>query len=337
MKRWINYIFLIVGLGITGQGCYEEDKLTASGVEPLLSEYDLPQGTHDYDDRIMEYWNDYGLLAFYRFADKEFWWTPTADIRPKPMDGLEGGTSKGYEGVQADEDYVGHLVKMLDEEFFAFYTKEYLNKRMPKKFLLMGELFSVPSSAMAPEFASRFRIYTHVGYDRIAINMANEDILEMTEDSVRNFRNELNNSFLMWQINSGFIEFSPEFLAITDYTASYATSNETAIRNFYGAGLIDVKAKIPENDWKAYITAIVTHTYEELTGEIDPVIYVNGRFNATKWSSAADPCLGMLNRDSKKGWDKAGKINEKYDIITSYFKKKYNLDLQAIGNGEKVE
>lgn len=336
MKRYIYYLWLLVGLGLTGQGCYEENELTASGDEPVLSAKDLPQGNHEYDNRIMAWSEDYGVLTFYRFPDKEFWWTPTADIRPKPAAGTEGGTSRGYEGVQADSNYVGHLVKLLDEEFFAYYTKEQLKNRMPKKFLLMGELTLTPTSSLNPEYAPKSRIYTHVGYDRIAINMANEDILKMTEDSIRDFRNDLHSSFLSWQITFGFIEDDPEFFTVTTYGKSYSFTTETAIRNFYGDGLISGKGIIAANDWSAYITAIVTHTYEELTGEIDPNIYVNNKFDYKQWQSAADQSLGMLNRDSKKGWDKSGKINEKYEIVINYFKEKYGLDLQAIGNGKKL-
>lgn len=337
MKRYIYYIVLLVGLGLAGQGCYKEDELTASGNEPVLSESDLPQGDNTYDDRIMEWLDDYGLLTFYRFADKEFWWTPTLDIRPKPSAGTEGGTSSGYEGVQADTNYVEYLVKLLDEEFFAYYEKEYLYKRMPKKFLLMGELTYTPSTSLDPEFAPKYRIYTHVGYDRIAINMANEDILSMTEDSIRRFGDELHANFLLWQVDFNFIEKNAEFLTVTsDYMKSYNFTSESVIRSFYGDGLIYGRDITMEGDWKAYIKAIVTHTYEELTGEIDPKIYVNGKFNAKSWLSDVDQSLGMLNRDSKNGWDRSGKINEKYEIITTYFKEKYGLDLQAIGNRRKL-
>lgn len=337
MKKIIKYIFLFAGVGLLGQGCYEEDELTASGDEPVLSEKDLPQGNHDYDERIMEWWNDYGVLTFYRFDEKEFWWTPTEDIRPEPMAGTEGGTSSGYSGIEADTNYVGELVKLLDEEFFAYYTQEYLNKRMPKKFLLMGELTYTPSSSIyEPEFAPKERVWCHMGYDRFAINMANEDILTMTDEMKRDFRNDLHNNFIAWQVNSGFIENDEEFFTITEYGNSYSHNSESAIRNFYNDGLINATASLPDADWKAYIEAIVTHTYEELTGEIDPIIYVNGRFNATQWRSYADQYLGMLNRDSQNGWDRSGKINQKYEIVTTYFKEKYNIDLQAIGNGQKL-
>lgn len=334
MKKIILYTLLLAGLGLVGQGCYEEDKLTASGEEPALNENDLPQGNHEYDKKILRWCDDYGLLTFYSFRDKEFWWTPTADIRPKPSRGKEGGTTSGYEGIQADTNYVEHLVNLLDKEFFSYFTKEYLNKRMPKKFLLMGELTFTPSTLLNPEFAPKERRYCHVGYDRFAINMANEDILDMTEASIRQFRNDLHSSFIIWQSDHGFIEGNAEFFTVTPYGESYTFGTETAIRKFYGDGLINAKSIISQNDWKAYIKAIITHTYEELAGEIDPVCYVNNKFDAKKWSSEADQSLGMLNRDSKKGWDKIGKINEKYEIITTYFKEKYNVDLQAIGNGK---
>ena len=336
MKKWVIYILLFAGLGVIGQGCYGEDKLIPNGDEPVLSEKDLPQGNHEYDTRIMKWWEDYGLLTFYRFDYKEFWWTPTSDIRPKPIPNQESGTSMGYEGMQADTNYVGDLVALLDKEFFAYYTKEYLYKQMPKKFLLMGELTHTPATILAPEYAQKYRISCHVGYDRMAINMANEDILKMTPDSIRQFRSDLHSKFLNWQIERGFIKDGSTFSMVTTYGKSYNLTSESAIRSFYGDGFIsseDYASAV--RDWKSFIMAIVTHKYEELIGEIDPVVFVNGKFNVKKWSNEADQSLGMLNRDSQKGWDKSGKINEKYEIITTYFKEKYNLDLQVIGDGRK--
>lgn len=74
MKHGI--FFAIIGLFLWA-GCADEDALTPLGVEePFLS---LPQGNHDYDQRIMDLYNDYGVSVFYRFEPKDVYQNWTAD------------------------------------------------------------------------------------------------------------------------------------------------------------------------------------------------------------------------------------------------------------------
>ena len=56
-------------------GCADEDALKPLGVEePFLN---LPQGDNDYDDRIMQLFEDYGVSIFYKFSPQDVYFDYT--------------------------------------------------------------------------------------------------------------------------------------------------------------------------------------------------------------------------------------------------------------------
>lgn len=56
-------------------GCNDEEALQPLNVEePFL---DLPQGDHDYDERIMEMYNKYGVAIFYKFRPQDVYFNYT--------------------------------------------------------------------------------------------------------------------------------------------------------------------------------------------------------------------------------------------------------------------
>lgn len=69
--------YLVFGL-LVWFGCNDEDAITPSTeLEPFLS---LPQGNHDYDDRIMKLYEDLGVEIFYRFEPKDVYFNYTSGI-----------------------------------------------------------------------------------------------------------------------------------------------------------------------------------------------------------------------------------------------------------------
>lgn len=319
------------------QACEKEEILTPSGNDKTLSEKNLPQGNNPYDDRIMEYWNDYQLLTFYKYESKEFWWTPTRDMRPHFSIDI---TKQGYESEQADEKYVDELIQLLDEQFFAYYTKEFLKLKMPKKMLLASQLNYVKTSPLPIDQIPRQHLNVLAYYDRIVVNMANDTILTMNETAVKNFKNDFHTALLSWQYDFKITTSSTEFHTLTDYSVKHSYRSIATTRNMYGAGMINYRtpgtSTASESDWKDYLTAITSHTYEELTGPLDKAMYKPNTttYDEELWK-ASDIARGMLNPSATEGWDSKGVIRKKYDIVTSYFKEKYGIDLQAIGNGIK--
>ena len=58
--KWIAYLLLGVALLA---GCNEEDDIVPRTENEVF--YQLPQGDHDYDDKIVDYYNKYGLQHVY--------------------------------------------------------------------------------------------------------------------------------------------------------------------------------------------------------------------------------------------------------------------------------
>ena len=56
--KWNNYIYIGLLLQLVfAASCYDEKDLVPSEV---VSSYSVPQGTHDYDDVIVDIYNQYG-------------------------------------------------------------------------------------------------------------------------------------------------------------------------------------------------------------------------------------------------------------------------------------
>ncbi|OKZ15766.1 MAG: hypothetical protein BHV81_15255 [Butyricimonas synergistica] len=63
--KW-NYLFIVLAIGVLSS-CYEEDTLTPTeGTEEIFK---LPQGDHDYDTRIVKWFEHYGFYGLYIFDE----------------------------------------------------------------------------------------------------------------------------------------------------------------------------------------------------------------------------------------------------------------------------
>ena len=74
MKRKIYFYMILLSWLLCAVACYDEKELSPSGI---ISSYSVPQGEHDYDDVIVEYYNKYGSCLLYKFTDKDTYWTPS--------------------------------------------------------------------------------------------------------------------------------------------------------------------------------------------------------------------------------------------------------------------
>ena len=106
----LYYLFILVGCLLA---CNDEDSLTPTEIPEFG--YSVPQGNHDYDDRIVDWNKRCNTFILYKFNLKELYWQVNAweESKPEP----EGSTSSfpytnGLLGAVADEEYVG---EQLDE------------------------------------------------------------------------------------------------------------------------------------------------------------------------------------------------------------------------------
>ena len=136
MKRKIYFYMILLSWLLCAVACYDEKELSPSGI---ISSYLVPQGEHDYDDVIVEYYNKYGSCLLYKFTDKDTYWTPSGW-----MNGVLGvdGTN-GYLVTPADEKYVGEQLDVIEKLWFSSYSDEFLKEFLPVKIMLCSEIDSV--------------------------------------------------------------------------------------------------------------------------------------------------------------------------------------------------
>ncbi|PZP43202.1 MAG: hypothetical protein DI598_16000 [Pseudopedobacter saltans] len=140
-------------------------------------------------------------------------------------------------------------------------------------------------------------------------------------DSAIIFRGNINFSFIKFLDRKAQVK-SADFFALANYSTPIPSTNSWASR--YKVGFLPIGftsstiLNDADSDWYSYIQATVTTPYSTL-------------INSTGITSKDNTLKGILT--SVK--DSSGLIRKKYDIVTQFYKNRYNIDLQRIGNGEK--
>lgn len=283
--------------------CYNEDALVSSGIAEL--KYTLPQGNHDYDDKIMDWFERCGFYILYKFEPKDVYWN-LKDWQELEKDTI-WKTYHGINAVPAEEAYAGKLLDVVERRFLNFYPDTMLRRCMTMKLLLCSKLEVGAGSGVS---ARSFR----TGFDYLAVNYGSEQIEQLTPHQIDLLKDTMHLSFLARLTANKKIEMSEEFLAISDYKKKPIIDTVQ-----YSLGFLSKSSgeKSKDDDWEEFVKAIVKNPYEYLTAEPKDKDYRTFQ--------------GILHekKDVKK------KIRQKYDILIRYFKEAYGIDLQAIGNSKE--
>ena len=298
MKLHIIYLFI---LAVSLVACDDENALTPT-VTPEFG-YSVPQGEHDYDSRIVD-WNERcNTFILYKFDLKELYWNVNGWNESVPTP--EGSSSSypynnGLLGAIADETYVGEQLDLIETLFLDFYPDTTLRRCLPLKLLLCSEL----TWRTANGSTALRNVYS--GYDFLAFNWGNENVLTMTNTQKNTFKYDVNNAFLTRLLNNSKIVEDAAFYEGMSYEEKVTNAN------MYERGYIKSGTKL-EDDVEIYMRAIIQTPYEVLIAEPAANDYTN---------------KGILH--AKK--DVNGYIRKKYDVLVNKFKENYGIDLQAIGN-----
>ena len=292
-------------LAVSLTGCHKEETLVAStDPEAVYHAGTLPQGNHDYDADILQKYRDYTTFFLYKFDLKDYSWGVSADVSYRWTPGQEA--KPGYEIIPAAENYVGEQLALLNDLWLQYFPDTLLRRALPHKILLASALDSVVPKITDTEASQVFRasIPAYSGYDYIAVNGGNGTILTLTAAEKNRLKAKWCNLFLARIVKQGLVTRSTDFLAVSNY----ANASSIPWGQHFQYGFLDWNARGMDTDWDFYVFKITSMPYTELTatGEI------------------LDPAV-----------DSRGLIRRKYDIITAYFKEKYNVDLQQIGNDQR--
>ncbi|PWS30148.1 putative zinc-binding metallopeptidase [Pedobacter paludis] len=194
----------------------------------------------------------------------------------------------------ADEAYVGKVLNFVQKNWLNYYSDAFLKNFLPFKVLLGQNLRSKTSPTTTYTVLS--------SYNQMTLSNFSSSFDSMTDAQKKTYVNNLHVEFFNFINNRGKLDIPADFLTVTNYTQTGVTAT-----NFYTYGYVSYVVSLQDNrptrDFLSFIALITSKTKAELDATI-----------------------------LKPSNDTAGLVKKKYDIIINYYKTKYNVDLQAIGN-----
>ena len=292
-------IFIVLSL-VLWSSCYDEDALVQT--EASEFNYTLPQGDHDYDTEIVDWYNRCGFYILYKFEPRDIYWS----IRKWLETGTTELSGDKFVANPADEAYVGRLFDVFERRFLNFYPDTMLRRCMPLKVLLCSD-FHEDYWGTPVERDFRF------GLDFMALNGASENFQTKTPHQIDLMKDTMNLSFMYRLTENKKITISEGFLSVSSYQEKSVSKEE-----MYGWGYLTSTSypKDKDKDWREYLQAIIKNPYDYLKAE----------------PADDDTSFKGILHEKK---DTSKKIRQKYDILIRYFKSEYGVDLQAIGNSKE--
>lgn len=188
----MQFKYILIILAALVIGCNDEDDINPRQENEMT--YQLPQGNHDYDEIIVDWYNKYKFYTLYKFTARDMYWNNTAWEQGFFLPG-EGGNLLGK---TADPDFVGYQLDLLQQTLFDLYPDSML-VYMPLKVLLCSELWKTGSHFDYDVMGSvddSTAISAYKGFDYFAMNGGNPKITSMTPDDKIDMQIALNSMFL---------------------------------------------------------------------------------------------------------------------------------------------
>lgn len=313
----------------------DEESLTPSGIS---SAYQLPQGNHDYDNDIVDFYNSTGTYILYKFSQKEARWSPTS-YEAEGRASVDSTGAEGYELQPADEDYVGPLLDILHKYWLDNYSSEFKKQLLPSKILLCSQLDSVYQdwdinwdTWEMKEYYPGVAVPGWYNYHNICVNYANENVATLTDADKKHIGSYLDAVLMNAVMAEGKVAPTSEFASVVDYTTVQTEYDPGVLFSkgtFYGMGNLYYTGSnsLPsaERDWYYFMVMMVSYPERFLYDE------AAGSASGAWFASEADQFWGCLSavRDTN------GLLKQRYSMVRQYFITNYNMDLQAIGNSKK--
>jgi hypothetical protein len=219
------------------------------------------------------------------------------DFAASPVYG-GGSVNETYVVDIADEAYVGKVLTFVKRNWLNYYSNEFLKANLPFKVLLGQKLRYKTSPALTYNVVSN--------YNQMTLSNFSAAFDSMTDAQKKTYVNSLHSEFFNFILSRGKLDIPVEFTTVTNYTATGVT-----FANYYSFGYVNYAVAVGDNKLSKDFLSYVGLTTSKTKAELDASV------------------LSPAN-------DTAGLIKKKYDIIINYYKTKYNIDLQAIGNAGVV-
>lgn len=293
IMRKMNFYLMLLGIAWYAVACSGNDDI--DGVEPLSLDYELPQGKSDADDRIVDYYEQFGTYILYDFSSVDYYY----------------GMSTRFQFNLPDPVYVGDMLDLLEEIWFDFYPEEFNKQYMPYK-LMLTEYTQEP---WGDGYNQLFAVAgTNPAYC-YSIGFCTDTLQKLKPETKVYFKNEIQRRLWMDWVKR--IELPEEFFAVSDYSTrvmAYDPNDENYARkrgfvadyvygydnewsgSYVGNTSYDIEV-IHEYDARAYLTRMAAHPYAD-------------------WASDLEYPL----------------VKQKYDILNAWLVEHYGIHLQDVGN-----
>ena len=215
---------------------------------------------------------------------------------------ITGPVTRSLDMKVADTLQIANSLRFLDKNFFGVYPDIFLESTLPFKILLASRIKVLDVTDAKVIYQGLYNVYSGLNY--VALGVVNDSLMLLNGHELDSTRGRLNAAFFKQGIAKGAITLPPDFSAQTDYSKIGPIGNTIAR---YPYGLLYTESVTDRfdavGDLLAYID-IITSTDESTLEDtwFSPAIDINGLYR------------------------------KKYNIVTSYYKQTYNVDLQEIGN-----
>lgn len=247
------------------------------------------------DQRILKLYETYGSYFLYEFSEKDFNWTQISNSLGDDVfrfDPIEPGKVK-------------NLLDLLQLTWFDFYDQEFLAHAMPIRIFLTETVQLQVRKfdwGIWDYILSWKDVYARYLDNQIAISNVNKSVADMSAEEKRVYKSNLQSVFLESLVASATIVAPDEFIAISDYSNNVDDTEEARNAGFVLNPTMDYEWSIDgnmteSNDLNAYLASLVFRTAKEWEDDLQYPL-----------------------------------VKQKYDILVSWLKTEYGIDIVKIGN-----
>ena len=295
----LRYLFVMLAFcGFIGCADDNEDLKPSPGLEWF---YELPQGNHEYDKKIVEWRDKYGVYVLYNYDVNDVYWSGTSWIGWNGQWGY--GTNGTLDVTLPDTNYVGQMVDLLDEIFFSSRENqaEMVTEYVPKRIFICSTANTLDGwtdNTTGEDFIDTTSNQFYTGYGSLIVAGANRDFWEdlseeKRQDSIDDLTWAMNLWYLETLLGDNAIEYPlEEFAAVSaDYygvttDGRYGVYGSTLTTKLLGEqrfelGFLHVDIPRKETledqiafDWECYWNMVMNVPMDSLT-DPEPYAYWN--------------------------------------------------------------
>ena len=297
-----NILLAIACLWAVCISCSDDTKIGAP--DEILPDYVLPQGdaSKEANDRILQIFETYSSYVLYNYTEKDAFWTQTA----------AGGAAQTYRAIMGESRHVDDMLDYIYDIWLRFFPEEFLKKGgIPYRVFLADSIY------WDRGWGKTFYNY-RVNCNALIIGGMNKDLAAMDAVTKKARKNELLGAMWDYYIAQGLLVVPDEFYKDTDYgtvpTLPYL--GEEALEAYRKRGFLPSSyyngipeewfwgdyawTHAKENDLKSFLYNLREKTDEEVAWSLD-----NPEYEL---------------------------IRKKWNILISYYKKEFGIDLRKMGN-----